>query len=132
MCAIDDCEPWDVHRQEQRTARKVHHCDECGREIRTGERYTVDTGCLDAHWHTYRTCSHCGAAGEWLMVVCNGYPLGALAEELHEHHEEFGPPLLGQLHADLLAKWQNGQAPVPVVAEVVADAKRCLESLVAS
>jgi len=90
MCAIDGCEPWSVVRHEQRTAGKEHACSECHRTIRRGERHEYTAGrTLDTpQWLTSRTCAHCQAAGRWLDVMCGGWPIGVLYDELRDHWEE--------------------------------------------
>jgi hypothetical protein len=114
VCAIDDAEPWDVYRVSVRTARKAHRCTECGRPIAVGESYRFLTGLLDGRWSTYRTCAHCLAAGEWLDVMCGGYLLGGLAEELREHWESGYQAMdFARLIAGLRWSWHDGRDPVP-------------------
>lgn len=131
MCAIEDCEPWTVHREETRTARKPWTCGECDRTIPTGERYQFLTGLADHQWHEHRWCAHCAAAGLWLQEVCGGYPIGMLREELVEHWDEgfrsigFARLLIGQRHG-----WHEGRDPVPV--GVVDLAQRMLREQVAA
>ncbi len=114
MCAVDDCEPWDVFRKEKRTARKQHRCHECYRLITPGESYTYLTGLIDGHWHTNRCCEHCEAAGVWLEVVCGGFPIGMLREELTEHWEEgFRSIAFGRLIVGQRRGWREGRDEIP-------------------
>lgn len=131
MCAIEDCEPWKVCRQENRRARKQHRCTECGRTIQTGERYSCITGLAEDHWQRFRICNHCLAAGRWLDIMCSGWPLTMLCDELREHSEEFQSDLLGDLYQSVRNGWQDGQAPIPDVEVIETDARSCLNGLVA-
>lgn len=135
MCAIDNCEPWRVYRSEHRTARKPWSCCDCARRIPPGERYNFLTGMTDdgPPWQTFRWCVHCAAVGEWLNVVCCGYPLGALRDELREHWDEgyrsvaFGRLIVAQCHG-----WHDGRAPVPDRAEVAELARSMMAAQVAA
>ena len=127
MCAIDGCEPWSVVRHEQRTAGKEHECIECHRTIRRGERHEYIAGrTLDTpQWLTSRTCTHCRAAGRWLDVMCGGWPIGDLYDELREHwHEGYASPVLGRLAAGVRLGWCDGRTPIP--ARAADDARRQL------
>lgn len=42
-------------------ARKVHHCDMCGREILPGERYERGAGFDGGTAWTWKECEHCQA-----------------------------------------------------------------------
>ena len=44
----------------ERTARKYHPCDDCGRDIPPGELYTTTTYRSPEGLTTWRTCPHCG------------------------------------------------------------------------
>lgn len=84
MCTTD-FDPWTVYRSETRRARKQHACTECGRKIESGETYRYIVGMIDGDWSDYKQCEHCQAAATWLQVVCNGYLLDGILEELREH-----------------------------------------------
>jgi hypothetical protein len=121
MCAVDDCEPWVVKRETTPIARREYRCGECGRWIRIGEKYHKVVG-LDAYgqsqtpvkWDTYRTCRHCIALGEWMNVVCGGWPIRGLRAELVEHWYDgyrsvpFGRLIVAQKH-----RWHDGRDPIP-------------------
>lgn len=85
MCAIDECEASKVYRGGTRTARKAWKCYECGRQIAISEQYSYATTLADHGWRTFEWCRHCDEAGKWLVVVCAGWPHGALRSELYDH-----------------------------------------------
>lgn len=85
MCAVDDTDDWTFFRDSIRTARKVHECRECRRMIERGESYHYATGLFDGQWFTFHVCRHCDAAGSWMRVVCGGWLLGELKDELRGH-----------------------------------------------
>jgi predicted Zn finger-like uncharacterized protein len=64
-CSIDTCDDcggaWKVTEEQIRTARKLHRCIECGRDILPGERYEDFRGIHseDDRWQKYKTCSDC-------------------------------------------------------------------------
>lgn len=47
---------------ERRTARKDHHCDECGRTISRGAAYVYVTGLFDGSWWSVKICARCDRA----------------------------------------------------------------------
>lgn len=121
MCAVDDAEPWAFSHQETRTARKVHRCDECGREIAAGELYEHLTGVFDGHWSTFRWCRHCDAAGQWMNHVCGGWMLGNLDEELVEHWREgFTSIGFARLIVGMKLRWHGGRDQVPTGVDALA------------
>jgi hypothetical protein len=121
MCAVDDCEPWVVHRESRPVARKTYGCYECGRSIAVGERYHKIVGLSQwgqdqtpMNWDTVRTCRHCDSASEWMSVVCGGYPLGALWQELHEHWVDgYRSVAFARLIVGVRRRWHDGRDPVP-------------------
>ena len=90
MCSIDG-DPPSFYREERRKARKVHTCEECGRQIEAGERYRFVSGMWNGHVGEHKACAHCDAAQRLLVKHCDGYMLGCLREELAEHIEEYLP-----------------------------------------
>jgi hypothetical protein len=133
MCAIDNCEPWAVVSTWERKARKAYYCTECARMIRQREAYTHVKGKTedDPGWSEFRICRHCKAAGAWLQIVCGGYPLTMLIDELDEHAREYpASELLPELLISIRDRWNDGQAPIPPIADLEADAWRCLGKLV--
>jgi hypothetical protein len=131
MCAIDDAEPWTVVDTRQRKARKAHRCSECGRTIRQRETYSHTKGMADDYWRQYRTCRHCAAASVWLQIACGGYPFTMLIDELDKHAlEHLGSEVLPELLTSIRDGWSDGEAPLPPVVDLEADAQRCLGELV--
>lgn len=115
MCAIDDCDPWDVYKDSRPAARKTHHCVECGRTVLAGERYFRAEGCIDGGWTTYKLCQHCDALSSFMMVLCNGWPFTRLLEEMQEHWREgYASVPVGRLIACMKLRWHDGADPVPV------------------
>jgi|SRR6476646_6684230 len=56
---------------EFRTARKPHHCELCGRQIESGERYLHQRNKEYGDIWTWRNCAHCDPL---LGLLCNlGY-----------------------------------------------------------
>lgn len=51
------------------TARKSHHCDECGRTITPGERYSRTAAVWEGEFFTNVACLHCALAR---MIVDEG------------------------------------------------------------
>lgn len=114
MRAIEMCAPWDVVNDNDRRAAKPHSCTECGRTIHRGETYRHIHGLCDGLWATHKICAHCGAAAAWMMVVCDGYPLDALLDELLEHWRDgYRSPGLFRLICGMRRRWHAGRDPVP-------------------
>lgn len=114
MCAVDYCEPWEVRRASYQRARRAYGCVECGRRIAVGERYHKVVGLLDGYWSTHRTCQHCDALGGVMGVLCNGYPIGGLYDELTEHWREgYASVRLGRWVVAMKHGWRAGAAEVP-------------------
>ena len=126
MCMVDDGEPWDVYNASTPRARKPAKCTECSREIAIGERYHRVDGCVHGQgWDTFRMCEHCRAAAEWLVRVCDGYPLGMVRDDLDNHAAEYDDAWLTEQVGAMRRKWQrfdgNGMMPLP---ELPADLSR--------
>lgn len=116
MCAVDDCEPWVASKQETRRARKPWRCCECGRIIAVGEQHQFLSGRTSDSdgWVEHRWCQHCDAAAVWMQVVCNGYLIGGLQEELREHWESGYQSLpFARLIAGMRWRWHDGRAAIP-------------------
>lgn len=122
MCAIDYDDPCDIQRSENRAARKPHTCEDCTRAIRPGERYMHYVWLYEGRWSSLDQCRHCAALGAWMTVLCGGYPVGGLLEELAEHWEEgYRSFAVGRWTVYMRRRWRDGADPVP---EGVADAAR--------
>jgi hypothetical protein len=134
MCAVEDCEPWAVCREEWPAARKEHRCNECRRTIRSGEKYRKITGIIsypNSKWENHRICEHCDAMSAWMTVMCGGWPLDDLYGELVEHWREgYASIPFGRLIACMRLKWHDGNDPVPEGMGAVA--KSMLDAAVAA
>jgi hypothetical protein len=120
MCAIEDCDPADFWHHSTRTARQPHRCDECGRAVSPAEKYDLYTWLYEGRWSRMKVCAHCSAAGEWLNVMCGGWPIGGLGEELSEHWDE-GYRSIGfaRLIVGFGRRWRDGTDLIPTgVAEL--------------
>ncbi len=85
MCSVDDAEPWEFFKREDRKSRRDRNCDECGRVILAGEVHEYARGKAEGCFSDWRICVHCMAARTWLVVECGGSLIGGLADELWEH-----------------------------------------------
>lgn len=114
MCAVDFSDPADVYRAETRTARKQHWCEECGRRVQAGEAYCYTTTLYDGRWWVSKQCRHCVALGAWMGVLCGGYPIGGLHEELIEHWREgYASLSVGRWIVAMQKRWHDGADAVP-------------------
>lgn len=133
MCAIDECDPWEIVQLTEPRARKSHKCGECYRIIRPGEHYHLLKGRTvgDDRFTIHKTCTHCKALGEFMSVMCDGYPLGQLYEELQEHYYDgYASTQLYSWITALQTKWHDGTDPVPVASECAAEASRLIHARV--
>jgi hypothetical protein len=125
MCRAEDGEPWKVFHKAKLTARTVHKCGECSRNIAPGEFYSRAAGLLDGSsgWVTIKTCSHCCAMSGWLDAMCGGWVYGEVLEELIEHWDEGYKSLaFGRLIAGMKHQWHGGKDPIPVgIGEIVSE-----------
>jgi hypothetical protein len=64
-CACD-YDPPEFYSSKIRTARKAHRCEECGNEIRPGDRYEHVVGKWDGWLDTVKTCQHCVDLTTWV------------------------------------------------------------------
>lgn len=122
MCRVLEAESWDVVRNIYRTARTEHQCGECHRTIKKGESYEYTTGMIDSHWSSFYTCGHCKAASKWLDMVCGGYMMEEILEELDEHwyeYPEFRSLWLARVIAGMRHQWNNGRMEVPELPPIV-------------
>jgi hypothetical protein len=119
MCMVDDGEPFVKSSTTRPKARKATRCDECERDIAVGEQYERVDGLIHRDgWMVARMCMHCRAAAEWLVKVCDGYPLGAVLMDLKEHAIEYRDDWLAKQCDAIRAKWRADDGalmPLPVV-----------------
>lgn len=67
-CYCDD-EPPVVSNICERTARKMHKCDECRRPIHPGEQYEQNDSCYrDTGWYHQKTCCRCLALRDYVKT----------------------------------------------------------------
>ena len=125
MCMVDDGEPWAVYHETTPKARKATKCTECAREIAAGETYQRVEGCTRGEgWATFRMCVHCRAAAEWLVKVCDGYPIGFVRDDLDAHYGEYKDEwLLAQLDG-MKRKWRAADGALMPLPELPANLSR--------
>lgn len=119
MCRIDDCdERVEVFQEYDRVGRKEHRCSECRRTIAAGEKYHYEFGKLEGDPVTYRTCSHCMVARQWLRANCGGWIYEGVIQEICDHAVEY-PDIAAPLKSIVSganAKWLStggNLMPVP-------------------
>lgn len=134
MCMIDCCDEGYVvyNRPSEVTARKVHRCDECRRDISIGQRYWRASGLYDGRWYRHAICAEChSTACEWLMRNCRGFLHEGVEEDIREHFEEAGwgnypageRVWLGRVLIGMRRKWRGVRVPAARPAMQVANAE---------
>ena len=106
-------------REETRTARKSHRCNECNRVIDRGEQYKFEAFVYERQIWTYKTCVHCLAVRDWLWEHCGGFLFDMVKEDFLEHKDEQpGRAVLRAMVAMDRYQWRmNGKLmPVPELA----------------
>ena len=101
-----------------RTARKIHHCQACGEDVRPGDKYARVFFVFDGDAHTVKRCERCEAIFTHLSArmrregemeeYCDERL--ACGHEYKERWEEEPPPEIAAL-----AFWLPGE-PLPTVA----------------
>ena len=91
MSCYCDAEPFDIYRANLVKSRKDYKCDECGCEIKKGEKYEYASGFYadNQYWSTWRTCADCveiRAALSEMECFCWGH--GGLFEAVQEQFQE--------------------------------------------
>lgn len=72
-----------VLQDTSRTARKVHRCDECKREISIGEPYRYEFYVYGSINDSHRTCRHCLSMRNFILDEINDtFIYGSLIEEI--------------------------------------------------
>ena len=131
MCMIGEDE-WDFYARDERRAAKAHRCCECGRTIEIGERHQYARGAMNGYWSAYRTCAHCDAAAEWLVVVCGGWLYEATSMDLRDHvdgeESYLRTAALTRLVRWMKADWRRPDGSLRPVAEVVLQTNRAIDA----
>lgn len=107
-------------REETRTARKEHRCNECRRTIDQGETYKFECFAYERQIWTYKTCVHCLAVRDWLTEHCGTFVFDMVKEDFIEHKDEQpGRSVLRAIVAMDRYQWRmNGKLmPVPNLIE---------------
>jgi hypothetical protein len=95
MCRIDYADSDGLWLGDNmRTARMSHVCSDCGRTIEAGERYHYARWIYDGDFYDAKLCDRCEAAARWLTLVCGGWLWTQIGEELREHVDEEGWPIV--------------------------------------
>lgn len=97
MCRVEWCDPVQLSRSSEQTARKHYRCSECGMVIHPGERYERTFTVMDGETETFFMCQACKPMVSWLFKQCGGTVLGAACEDLREHWWEYPSMELGRL-----------------------------------
>jgi hypothetical protein len=66
----------------------------------------------EGSWMSFKTCQHCIAAAQWLIVVCGGWVHQGLYEDLTEHRDEgYNPRWLSIAASGVRRGWtgKNGK-----------------------
>lgn len=103
-------------REETRTARKEHQCNECRRTIDHGETYKFECFAYERQIWTYKTCVHCLAVRDWLTEHCGTFVFDMVKEDFLDHKDEQpGRAVLRAMVAMDRYQWRmNGNLmPVP-------------------
>jgi len=66
MDCFCDYEPPEFYNKYSLRARKVHRCEECGGEIRAGEKYEYVSGKWCGDFSTFKTCERCADLRQWV------------------------------------------------------------------
>lgn len=131
MCMLDGCDEIVTTLNEGHyvTARKLHKCMECGREIPKGESYHTETFKHGGDVKTHKTCGHCMVVRGWLTKECGGWVYSMVEEDLGEHVSEsgyYGMPL-ARLYVAMRNDWkrQDGMLrPVPPMPQTSYDKRK--------
>ena len=67
-CYCDEGEAPSAYVEEDRKARKVHKCSECGGQILPGEKYRHTWGIWEGTAYAFKGCSDCRAFAAWALA----------------------------------------------------------------
>lgn len=88
--------PIELLRDKITTARKIHKCGECGRDIVPGEKYEYHCGKHEGEFEYYKTCIDCLSVRN--TFFCEGWFYGMVWEHIREHIHEMN----GKIDSDCL------------------------------
>ena len=83
---IDSFDYSSFYREELPTARKMHMCSECGRDINKGENYKKEVGLWQDGFVTFKTCIDCLSIRD--EFFCGGWNFGSVLVDLEEYIKE--------------------------------------------
>lgn len=83
LSSSGDYEGPSCYRSRVRTARKDHHCYECGADIKPGDRYEYVSGVWDGCPGSHKTCLSCVEIRD--HFACDGWIFGQLWSDLREN-----------------------------------------------
>ena len=66
-----------------RRAKKIHICNECGREIEYGETYEHVFAVYGAERNIFKTCTDCLSVRN--VFFCNNWIFGSIWEHIYSH-----------------------------------------------
>ncbi|MDD4950948.1 MAG: hypothetical protein PHV85_00210 [Desulfovibrionaceae bacterium] len=87
-----ECEPdcWcDFFHRSTPVAKKTHCCEECGQEIKPGQRYVRIVGVWDGDFSAHKQCLSCEQIG--IAMGCHFY--GSMFDDLREWARDAGGDL---------------------------------------
>lgn len=97
--SVDEC--YDVYRESERQARKLHQCDACGDQIRPGDRYFCVGIVFEGEGESVKRCLRCQRIHQHLRTLAPGdmWPDERLncGEEYTEHWGREPPPEIAAL-----------------------------------
>jgi hypothetical protein len=106
MCTID-FDPPEAYREEQRTARKPHRCEDCSTPITPGTRYVYISGVWDGRGDSFHRCLECAAISDAARdagcITSIGGTLEEAPEALVSGEHDDAPEALGRLAGLLFA-----------------------------
>ena len=112
MCRIDEADMAEVLSEAHRTCRKPRKCNECGRMIGAGEKYSYTAAKANGDFFQSACCRHCVVVREWLAKECRGWCFGESYADITEHWTMAGyrTMRLARLIVGMRRKWtrRNG------------------------
>lgn len=90
-------------RDQDRTARKQHRCEECSRKIEPGQRYSIFAGTFERDFFSMKFCSRCTKARRWLGTRGHGWQAGEIRDWVRTCAETDGVEIVAQAKAKRLA-----------------------------